>query len=165
MQLASKKKATTLFGWIIKAWPFSGFGWHNRYCHSELVFSNGEWFSSRDINGTAFSAGPPYGDKPEWYDYIDVPMSQEDEDRIMRWCEREIFNEDCSKCTYDIIGVILSFSPIPIAWQNSRQWFCSEVCCAALQTAGWLSGYTAATISPLRLHKFLMQERRRREKR
>lgn len=162
MQLASKRKATTLFGWIIKLWPFSGWGWTCRFTHSELVFSNGEWYSSRDINGTAFSVGPPHGDKPEWYDYVNIPMTPEEENRVMKWCEREIFNEDGSKCKYDLIGVLLSFFPIPIAWQNSKKWFCSEVCCAALQVAGWLSGFTPATISPLRLHKFLKDEIERR---
>jgi hypothetical protein len=163
MKLASKKKVTTLFGWIIKLWPFSGWGWSCRYCHSELVFSNGEWFSSRDINGTAFSVGPPHGDKPDWYDYIEIPMSKEEENRVMKWCERELFNEDGSKCKYDIVGVLLSFLPIPINWQNSNKWFCSEVCCAALQVGGWLAGYSAATISPLRLSKFLGQEINRRK--
>jgi len=158
MQLASKRKVNTPFGWIIKLWPFSGWGWTCRYCHSELVFSNGEWFSSRDINGTAFSVGPPHGDKPEWYDYINVPMTQAEEEWIMKWCERELYNTDGSKCKYDIIGVLLSFLPFPIAWQNSRKWFCSEVCCAALQVGGWLAGYTPAYMSPLRLAKFLKDE-------
>jgi hypothetical protein len=157
MKLASKKKIDSLFGLAILVWPFSGWGWP-RYGHSELVFSDGIWFSSRSINGTEYSWGVPHGGKPEDYDYLEIPCTKEEEGRVREWCRREVFNDDGSKCTYDVLGVIFSFLPIPIAWQSPTKWFCSEVCCAALQTIGWLRGFTPSTISPLRLERELKSE-------
>lgn len=153
MYLAFKHRATSFFGKLIKAWTFSD------YCHSELIFSDGQWFSSREFkNGVGFIPGPPPGEKLQDYDFIILPISSEDELRVKAWCEREQYNDDGTKCGYDVRGVLFSFLPIPIGWQSADKWFCSEVCCAALQTLGWFAGYSAASVSPKQLHKLTLKE-------
>jgi hypothetical protein len=153
MKLAFKKQATSFFGRIIKLWTLS------KYCHVELVFSNGEWFSSREYKGAvSFCYGVPEGETEEMYDFLDLPMSDLDERYIRQWCVKEQFREDGTRCGYDVRGVIFSFLPIPIGWQSAQDWFCSEICVAALQRVGWFSGYSAASISPAKLYKLAVKE-------
>lgn len=147
MYLAFKKEATSTFGTIIKAYTFS------KYCHAELVFSDDQWFSAREFKGgTKFVKGPPEGERFSMYDYIPLPISPEAEARIRKWCEGEV------GCDYDVRGVVFSFLPIPIGWQSAEKWFCSEICVAALQTEGWFRGYSAAAVSPRKLHKLTIEE-------
>lgn len=147
IQLAFKKTATSFFGKLIKLYTFS------KYCHAEIVFSNGEWFSSREVrNGAGFCYGPPPGDSVEMYDLVPVPMSPDDEARMRRWCKTEM------PCSYDVRGVLFSFLPIPIGWQSAEKWFCSEICCAAFQTIGWFAGYTASAVSPRKLYDLTVKE-------
>lgn len=147
MYLAFKKEATNFFGRIIKAYTFS------KYCHAELVFSDNTWFSAREFkDGTSFIPGPPPGERFSMYNYIPLRLSREAETRIRAWCERE------KGCDYDVRGVLFSFLPIPIGWQSAEKWFCSEICCAALQTEGWFTGYSAASVSPRKLYHLTIGE-------
>jgi len=147
MYLAFKKEATSFFGKLIKGYTFS------KYCHAELVFSDNMWFSAREFkDGTQFVKGPPTGERYSMYDFIELPISAEEEARVRKWCEGEV------GCDYDTRGVVFSFLPIPIGWQSAEKWFCSEVCCAALQTVGWFRGYSAAAVSPRKLHQLAVEE-------
>lgn len=150
MYLAFKKEATSFFGKLIKVWTFS------KYCHAEIVFSNGEWFSAREFkSGTAFVNGPPAGERFSMYDFVKLPFNSVAEARIRKWCGSE------KGCDYDVRGVLFSFLPIPIGWQSAESWFCSEVCCAALQTEGWFRGYSAAAVSPRKLYDLAVKEVRK----
>jgi hypothetical protein len=144
MQVAFKKSTTSAFGWLIKLYT------RGEYCHSELVFSTGSMFSSdEEDGGSRFIDGPKDGVE---YDYLDVPMSREDERRIITFCMQE------NKCPYDKQGIAFSFLPVPLGYQNPDAWFCSEICTAALQLAGYCTGYTPARVHPNKLYKILKEE-------
>ena len=148
MRVAFKKTTTSLFGKLIKLWTWGP------YCHAELVFSDGKWFSSdEDDGGTRWLDGPKPGIE---YDYLTVPMTPRQEADVRAFCTNE-----CG-CRYDKVGLVLSFLPVPIGYQNDHAWFCSEVCIAGLQVARWLSGYSAILNSPNDLYKILSAEIARR---
>lgn len=144
MKLAFYHGKGSFFSKLIRLWTFGSFS------HVEIVFSDGLAFSSHEADGGTrfkqidFTA-------PGW-ELVDVPVSQQDEARIRAWCR----NED--GCAYDWRGITFSFLPIPIGWQHSERWFCSEICAAAVQLAGYLSGYTPAALSPNGLYKALCKE-------
>lgn len=147
MYLAFKKEATSFFGKLIKGYTFS------KYCHAELVFSDDMWFSAREFTGgTQFVKGPPPNERYSMYDFIELPIDVQGEARIRKWCEGE------TGCNYDVRGVLFSFLPIPIGWQSAEKWFCSEICCAALQIEGWFKGYSAASVSPRKLYNLTVAE-------
>ncbi len=91
------------------------------YWHSELVFSNGEWFSSRPTTGASFTRlGNPDG-----YDYVDVPISHEQEAAVLTWCQSK------EGAGYDWRAE-LGGSPV------EGRYFCAEICICALQQVGKL---------------------------
>lgn len=144
MRVAFKKNTTSAFGWFIKLWT------RGPYCHTELVFSNGEWFSSDEgDNGTRWINGPKQGAE---YDYLDVPVTGQQESAIRNFCKGE------ENCGYDKKGIGFSFLPIPLGYQNHNEWFCSEICTAGLQLAGYCTGYTPARVHPNLLHEILRKE-------
>jgi len=146
MKIAFRKKCHTIYAKIICFWTFG------KYSHSELVFSDGTTFSSDEADG-----GTRWKDeleKPEEWDFIDIPCNKTQEKEIRRFCE----GEDGLK--YDMAGIGFSFLPIPIGWQSAEKWFCSEICAAALQQIGYLVGYTPSRISPNKLYSLLKSERR-----
>jgi hypothetical protein len=144
MKVAFKKNVTSVFGAVIRSYTFGP------YVHSELVFRNGLWFSSDETdNGTRFIDGPK---EDAEYDFIELPISSEDEQRVIDFCKRE------NGCPYDKTGIGFSFLPIPLGYQNADAWFCSEICTAALQIVGYCSGYTPARVHPNKLYKILQKE-------
>lgn len=146
MKIAFRKKCHTIYAKIICFWTFG------KYSHSELVFSDGTTFSSDEADG-----GTRWKDeleKPEEWDFIDIPCNKTQEKEIRRFCE----GEDGLK--YDMAGIGFSFLPIPVGWQSAEKWFCSEICAAALQQIGYLVGYTPSRISPNKLYSLLKSERR-----
>ena len=161
MYIAGKKEANSTFGKIIQAYTYAPWYKGVRYCHVELVFSNFEWFSAREFqNAVSFSYGPPSGDVLEQYDLFSLDsITKEREERIRRWCTSEMRRDDGSPCKYDVRGVLFSFLPIPIGWQSAEDWFCSEICAAALQYDGWLSGYSACSLSPRKCIELVLKER------
>lgn len=144
MQVAFKKNITSFFGKLITVWT------RGKYCHTELVFSDGSFFSSDESDGgTRFLKGPKKGIE---YDYLIVPVHSEIEALIKEFCERE------DGCKYDKKGIVFSFLLIPLGYQNEEAWFCSEICVAALQLAGYCTGYTPARVHPNKLYKILKKE-------
>lgn len=144
MKVAFFRAGTSFFSRLIQFWT------RGSASHVELVFSDGMAFSSHEADGGTrfkqidFSA-------PGW-ELVDVPVSADDESRILAWCHNE------EGCAYDWRGITFSFLPVPIGWQHSERWFCSEVCTAALQLAGYLSGYTPASLSPNGMYKALKRD-------
>ncbi len=150
MKVAFRKKCHTIYSRIICFWTFG------KYSHSELVFSDGKSFSSDESDG-----GTRWKDSimtAEEWDFIEVPCTKSQEKEIRRFCEGE------DGLQYDMVGIGFSFLPVPIGWQSAEKWFCSEICVAALQQIGYLTGYTPSRISPNKLYKILKNERRLRIK-
>jgi hypothetical protein len=100
-----------------------------RFSHSELVFSNGDWFSSswRD-GGTRFKRIDP--DSGHW-ELVNVPATLEFEQTIRAWCEGEL------GVPYDMSGVLA----YKFFWrkQDPNRWYCSEIVSASLRAARLLA--------------------------
>lgn len=149
MRVAFRKRAPGFYSRAIKIWT------GGPYSHCELVFPDGRCFSSDERDGgTRFKRIDLRGD--EW-DIVDVPVNSFYIDALDKFCHDE------DKCKYDWRGISFSFLPIPIGWQHPDKWFCSEIVAAALQIAGWLRGYTPASLSPNGLYKALTKEVNRAE--
>lgn len=143
MRVAFRKRAKSWYSYLIRFYT------RGPYSHSELVFSDGLCFSSQEGEGSRFKAISLTAD--EW-DLLPVPVSEADQLRIRAFCERE------KGCEYDWRGISFSFLPVPIGWQSAEKWFCSEICAAGLQIAGYLSGFTPASLSPNQLYRELAKE-------
>lgn len=144
MKVAFYKRGKSFFGKLIRFYT------RGPYSHSELVFSTGACFSSHEADGgTRFKA---IDLNPDEWDILDVPMTAALENMVRTFCAAE------DGCGYDWRGISFSFLPIPVGWQHPDKWFCSEICTAGLQLAGYLSGYTPASLSPNGLYKALKKE-------
>jgi hypothetical protein len=142
------------------------------FSHVELVFSDGQCFSSSTRDGCEGSDSQgrfnrPDGlrfttidFKPDRWKFFDIPASAEDEAAIRAWCEKETANR---LARYDYPGV-LAF----VNWwsrEHPAKWFCSEAAVAALQSRGasflwrmrlWpIMGFKPPELSPNRLAKLL----------
>jgi hypothetical protein len=148
MQVAFRKNGKSLYARIIRIWPFGGAA--GRYSHSELVFSDGRTFSSDEADGG--TRWKNWKLSPDEWDLLPIPCSSAQEEEVAAFCANE------NGLKYDTRGICFSFLPVPIGWQSEERWFCSEICVAALQRIGILSGYTAASVSPNRLYKILKKE-------
>lgn len=148
MRVAFKKRAESIFSKGIQYWPFGGAS--GPYCHTELVFSDGVSFSSNESDGGSRFTTIGYNER-DW-DFLDVPLPKDEEQRVRAFCAKE------NGCGYDWLGLALSFSPVAFGYQSENKWFCSEVCTAALQVAGYCSGFTPVRVSPNRLYKILSKE-------
>jgi hypothetical protein len=139
---------------------------HDRgpYSHVELVMSAmprlGQpiCFSSswRDggVRHKRIRLGGP--DECRW-DLLPVPVSPRDDEVLRRWCLKHVGGR------YDLPGV-LAFK-LPFVRGRLTWWFCSEICVAAMQTAGHLPGERPESFSPNGLHRRWSKElaRMRRE--
>ena len=144
MKVAFRKKPSSIYAHIIRLWTWG------IYSHTELMFADGRSFSSDEAdNGTRWKDRAMPAN--EW-DFLDVPTTADQEADIRAFCNGE---EDCK---YDMVGIGFSFLPVPIGWQSAEKWFCSEICVAALQQIGYLTGYTPSRISPNKLYKILKHE-------
>lgn len=140
MKVAFRKAAKSWYSFVIRLYtrgPFS---------HCELVFSDGQCFSSQEGEGSRFKL---IDLKPAEWDLVDVLTDERVESQVRAFCESE------KGCEYDWRGISFSFLPIPIGWQHPDKWFCSEICTAGLQVAGYMRGYTPASVSPNQLYKCL----------
>lgn len=144
LRVAFRKRAPGFASGFIRFWT------GGRFSHVELVFSDGVCFSSSATDG-----GTRFREldlNPEEWEFVPVQLSPDVEARVREFCKAE------EGCRYDWRGIGFSFLPIPIGWQHAEKWFCSEVCTAALQVAGYLRGYTPASLSPNGMHKKLVAE-------
>ena len=86
---------------------------------------------------------------PKWA-VLPVPMWPADVLRVRRWCVRQVGGR------YDVPGV-LAFK-LPLVRDRLDWWFCSEICCRALQEAGLLRGVRPASLSPNGLFREFQKE-------
>ena len=111
------------------------------YCHTELVFADGSSFSSLADESSVDSKGNKKQDGtrftiPGQIDFTDaqtwtvvgVPgVSEAQESLIKIWCSQQL------DARYDWWGV-MACGHVPLAREHPDDWFCSEVCTAALET-------------------------------
>lgn len=138
------------------------------FAHSELVFDNGESFTSttvfdpatlvyptaRDMAALGRRNGPMIRrirfDQRQWR-LTTLPATDEQKLRIYSWCVRTIDQSIADQGGYDWAGVArFIFSGLR---ENPHDWFCSEAVVAALQSEGFFPGVRAWNVSPNRLWK------------
>lgn len=143
MVIAFRKNDPSFSSRLIRWWTKS------TYSHCEMIFTNGLTFSAffEDFN-TSFKRNIIY-DSNDW-DFIDIPITRTEEYKIYGWT----INED--NCFYDIIGIIFT-QIIPLSFENPWWWFCSEVCCAAVQQVGLCLDITPHETDPGKLYKILKE--------
>ena len=107
------------------------------YSHVEIVFSNGECFSSHEKDGgTRFAK---FDLLPQDWDLVKLP-DWIDESKVRAWCENE------KGKPYDWRAIVrFTFG---IKMFNNDNWFCSEICCAAFQPQGLFSKLDPSATSP-----------------
>ena len=86
------------------------------YCHVELRFSNGEWFSSApSYHGTTFHPEPD-----QWnFDWLTIATTPDQEDAIRRFCEDE------NHCPYDWFGA--AACALKFLHPSESRWYSSIV--------------------------------------
>lgn len=115
------------------------------YSHTEIVFSDGLWFSSspRD-GGVRFKEIIP---KEEHWHYHFPGASHEQEHIVRQWCESQI------SLPYDWLGAVGTV--IPFVPHSNYRWFCSEICIAAFQSIGFMPYIIPHKTSPNKLWRLL----------
>lgn len=113
------------------------------YSHCELIFSDDLAFSaSIQDGGTRFKQ---IAFEPAKWDFIE--LTGINETRARSFCLRN------AKRGYDFPGVFrFLIAGIP---HSKKRWFCSEICCAALQEGGILWGINPWQVHPSALHGYL----------
>ena len=126
---------------------------HN-YFHTELVFPNGEWFSSGTTENMKAVFKPPYA-YDQFKDHIDFVELELHDERIE---EMYRFAKDIEGADYDWKGIILS-QIINLQGDDPKRWFCSEVVTRLLQIGGVYPLYFVRPnqISPIRLYNKLVE--------
>lgn len=144
MKIFFRKRNNKFYALLIRAWT------GGPYSHVELQFSDGKAFSSDEAdNGARFK---DIAFTTDQWDCLTLPMDAHTENLVRVFCVAE------KGSPYDWRGISFSFLPIPIGWQHPNRWFCSEVCAAAIQIAGYVRGHTPASLSPNGLYKLLKKE-------
>lgn len=117
------------------------------FSHSEIVFSDGQWFSSspRD-GGVRYKKINP---KPDHWEFIEIPITEQQEERMRRWCDRQV------GLPYDWYGVFRFAFPWLSRSQHRRKWFCSEISIASLQRAQILRNVKPYRMCPNKLYRLL----------
>jgi hypothetical protein len=143
VKVAFQKRDDSFFAGLIRWWTRSP------YSHCELLFDDGQMFSSHIAqNGTRFWT-PGTLSANEWDIYL-LPTTLEEDIQIRAFCMAEL------NCRYDKFGIIFS-QVIRMQREHPDKWFCSEVCTAALQRISRVMGAKPCTFSPGKLHKRLKE--------
>lgn len=118
--------------------------WRDSYSHVELVFSDGMMFSaSQHENRTRFARRNH--NSAAWVE-VTLAIDSYDEKLVRQFCE----NREGLKYDYaGVAGFVFGNPDIDSAW------FCSEICVAALQYIGILTGVEASKVSPNEMYELL----------
>jgi hypothetical protein len=106
------------------------------YSHCELLFPDGVCFSSSwrdDGVGVRYKKFPII---PSHWTCVEIPTTKEQEIQMRQWCDVKV----AENAKYDWWGIIQFV--IPFVKQKDEDWFCSEICIAALNHAGVLNWTT-----------------------
>lgn len=138
MTIIFYKAEGKIFDRLIRWWTDSP------YSHCELVF-DGDLLFSADAwsNRVRFKTGY----NRESWDEIALELNDAHIDKIMKFCAAQ------ANAKYDWLGI--AGFVIPAIKDSSDRWFCSELCCAALQQAGMLQGINSGRVSPKHLYQLL----------
>lgn len=118
------------------------------FCHSELVFDNGESFTSTTEYAPATLVYPSAHDSihlartngpllrrikmPDWeWQFTELDLTREQESEVYRWAVETIDQSIKDQAGYDWRGVLRFV--FKFLKQHPQDWFCSEIVVAALQ--------------------------------
>ena len=105
-----------------------------KYSHCELIFSDGQWFSADAWeNKCRFKDGSKFN-LQNW-DFIDFNCDEQ---------LAKLFCKNIEGAKYDFRAILLWL--IPMSIDNSKKWYCSEVCNSAI-------AFPHEKISPSSLYK------------
>ena len=122
------------------------------YTHTELVFSDGMWYSSTvQEGGCRFRRMPLDNDK---WDFIEVPATYVEEMNCREWCGNRCTYQGRQR-GYDFLGVALSVI-LPMDIQDKVRDFCNETVDKALQWIGKLKPHKANGMNPNTFFKYLI---------
>lgn len=129
------------------------------HAHMELMFSDGQFFSSTTELGPRFTtfAGLFSQNMDDW-DVIDIPATAQDEIIVRALAEMIIHGLSGEKPVYGKETIALDFLPIPITRQSPNEWICSESCVYVLQSIGLYMGYIAQQLAPHPAYVILQKE-------
>lgn len=126
IKIAFYKHSKTLFGRVIcalqrkKGFPER----YARYSHVELVFENGESFSSSEQDGGVRFKNIDF--KTENWDFIYVEVTKKSYDAMYKFCQKQVSNK------YGKVGIFFA-QILNINKKKQGTWFCSEIVTYALQ--------------------------------
>lgn len=147
IKIAYYKNSKTFFAKLIRfqQYRIHRYPWTTaRYSHVELVFEDGTWFSSSELDG-GVRAKKIKDDKNHW-DYIEIKVNDRNYKIVRKWCENKTGNK------YNMLGIFFS-QVINTRWFLGREdYFCSEFCTKALQQIKMLCGEDAVGVSPAKLY-------------
>ena len=140
------------------------------FAHSELIFTNGESFTSTTQFERATLVYPhrAFADPrkngplirriefPDWeWAFTELNVTDSEELQVYEWCRQTIDDSIKARAGYDWMGVarfVFKFLK-----EHPADWFCSESDVAALQTIGYFKDEKAWTVSPNKLWKLCQQ--------
>jgi ribosomal protein L24E len=118
--------------------------WKDSYSHSEIEFSDGVMFSASQYeNRTRFARRNP--NSIAWVE-VDIDIPYEDEKLVRMFCQHR------DGLGYDYKGILGFVFGTP---DNNSQWFCSEICTAALHHISIAEGIEPSKTSPNALYNKL----------
>ena len=124
-----------------------GSDWQRNITHVELVFSNGDSFSSSSFDDGARFKKIDYQKHPERWKIFEIDpfggRNVEAEEQVLKY-----FCQDYVGKKYDFWGVIwyFGFNKRKDRLQNNNKWWCSEI-------IAWVLGETSFRISPYELYR------------
>lgn len=136
------------------------------FAHSELVFDNGESFTSTTEFDPATLVYPGVKDMiqlgrkngpllrvmkfPDWeWQFTELDLTDAQKLQVYRWCVETIDQSIKDQAGYDWMGVLRFV--FKFLKPHKQDWFCSESVVAALQSVGLFPGLKAWTVSPNKL--------------
>lgn len=111
------------------------------FSHVELLFSDGVSFSSSQWDGGVRFKKIDYSHKERW-SFLDI-------DGIANESEVKYLANKLRGAKYDWLGIFL-YEFLPFNIQNSKKWYCSEICAHLL-------GLTPCQMSPNKLYKIVKE--------
>jgi len=147
IQLAFYRNSKSTFGKLIRLQQrVQGIpGRSSMYSHVEIVFEDGYWFSSSEQD-KGVRKKKIVDNKNNW-DYLRVPLTDEQEELVRDWCESQIANR------YNWWGIFFCQVLKTMWFIKPHDYFCSQYCAKALQRVSILCGVDAITINPGRLRE------------
>lgn len=143
IKVAFYKNSKSIFGWLIrwkqeKKYPSR----YARYSHVELVFEDGQSFSSSEQDWWVRFKDIKFIDY--YWDFIELEMNTEKYNNILDFCKRQTWNS--YNWFWIFFAQMFNFN---LKW--NWDWFCSEICSRALQEAWYLCAESSLFMDPGKL--------------